>query len=99
MDDLKLYMLLIGCTPPGRHTEQHDVFFCIGTSMKGLIPDIIDFWPEAEGQMHVDGWREVNLVDGYEIKVVDRNADNTAKERQLFFINLGGYKQGVFDEP
>ena len=99
MNDLKLYMLLIGCTPPGRHTEQHDVFFCIGTSLKELIPDIINFWPEGEGRIHIDGWREVNSVDGYEIKVIYRAEGNASKERQLFFINLGGYKEGVFDEP
>ncbi|MGN6440105.1 MAG: DUF1543 domain-containing protein [Agriterribacter sp.] len=34
-------MLLLGCKPAGRHTEQHDVFFGIGASLKDLIPDII----------------------------------------------------------
>jgi hypothetical protein len=26
-DKLKLYMVMLGCTPEGRFTEQHDIFF------------------------------------------------------------------------
>jgi hypothetical protein len=28
--ELKLYMLMLGCTPAGRLTEQHDIFFELG---------------------------------------------------------------------
>jgi len=90
-------MLLLGCTPPGRHTEQHDIFFAIGENLKSLVPDIVEFWPE--GKVHVDAWREVTLVDGYLVSVAERDAAQTATENRLFFINLGGYKRGVFDEP
>jgi len=35
---LKLYLLLIGCFPKGRHTVQHDVNFGIGHSMAEVLP-------------------------------------------------------------
>lgn len=92
----KLYMLLIGCTPASRHTEQHDVFFGIGETIKDLVPDLLAFWPEAEGKLHLDAWREVTVVNGYQIKVVDDS--NHQSGPQLFFINLGGYKRGEFEE-
>ena len=92
----KLYMLLIGATPPGRHTEQHDVFFGIGDSIRDLIPQVIEFWPEAKKGIHLDAWREVTLVNGYFISVTD-DPDHHS-ETQLFFINLGGYKKGEFEE-
>ena len=97
----KLFMVLIGCKPKGRHTEQHDIFFGIAPSMKELLPQIIAFWPEAEGDLHIDGWREVNQVDGFSVKVVDRNnhpVQSSFSASQLFFINLGGYKENEFDE-
>jgi len=99
MSALKLYMLLIGATPPERHTEQHDVFFCIGEDLKSLVPDIKKFWPEAKERVHIDAYREVTLVDGYKVSVVERNAEHTNSGNKLFFINLGGYKRGLFDEP
>ncbi len=92
----KLFMLLIGCTPDGRHTEQHDIYFGIGEHIKDLFPGIIAFWPEAKGQLHIDAWREVNLVNGYRVTVNDYKIENS--EAQLFFLNLGGYKKGEFEE-
>jgi hypothetical protein len=46
--DMKLYMVILGCTPKGRFTEQHDVFFGIGSSLRELVPQMNDFWKEAE---------------------------------------------------
>jgi len=98
--NLKLYMLLLGGKPDGRHTEQHDIFFAIGESLKSLIPDINHFWPEAKGKIHIDAWREVNNVGPYRIEVIARNQDVGAESpKHLFFINLGGYQEGLFDEP
>ena len=94
-NSLKLFYILLGCTPEGRHTEQHDVFFCIGESLAAVKPDIAAFWPDA-GKIHIDCWREVNYVDGYEISIVEK--DNEAKEMNLFFINLGGYLPRSFEE-
>jgi Domain of Unknown Function (DUF1543) len=97
MSSFKLFMLLIGCKPKGRHTEQHDVFFGIAPSMKELIPQLIEFWPEAEGKLHIDAYREVTQVNGYEVKVIPATAPSSSSAK-LFFINLGGYKQNEFEE-
>lgn len=96
----KLFMLLLGCTPAGRHIEQHDIFFTISPELPGVIPAIIDFWREAEGDIHVDAWREVTNVDGYRIEIAsnDDTVKVEEKRERLYFINLGGYKQNEFEE-
>lgn len=88
---------MIGCRPKGRYTEQHDIFFGIGNSVKELIPQMNEFWPEAKGNFHIDAWREVNFVENYKIEVVPKGTA-TANSSQLFFINLGGYKENEFEE-
>lgn len=103
MNEQILYMLLVGCKPSGRHTEQHDVLFAVGGSLSDLIPSIQQFWPEARGKVHIDAWREVRSVDGYAVKVQPRPAnpatpDPAPGSPRLYFINLGGYKQGEFEE-
>jgi hypothetical protein len=95
---LKLYMLMLGCTPEGRFTEQHDIFFGIGKSLKELIPQMKIFWPEAKGRIHIDAWREVTAVDGYSIEVIGKNEKTDTFAEKLFFINLGGYKENEFEE-
>lgn len=95
---LKLYMILLGCKPIERITEQHDIFFGIGNSLKNLILQIKTFWPEAKGQLHIDAWREVTVVDNYSIEIIAKETTvNTASEK-LFFINLGGYIENEFEE-
>src|ERR1700741_2084920 len=93
----KLYMLLIGCSPPGRNIEQHDVFFGIGGSINELIPAIQQFWPGII-KMHFDAWREIAVVDGHRIEIVEKKNRQTAGTVKLFFLNLGGYKPGEFEE-
>lgn len=90
-------MILLGCTPKGRFTEQHDIFFGIGTSLKELVPNMKDFWPEAKGRIHIDAWQKVTCVDGFEIEVVS-NDEKLEQEEHLFFLNLGGYKEDEFEE-
>jgi hypothetical protein len=90
-------MLLLGCKPPGRHTEQHDVLFAIGQTPKDLIGQINDFWPEAVDKIHVDAWREVTNVNGHQITVVEK-PNVSVSNKKLFFINLGGYLENQFDE-
>ncbi len=72
MGSLKLYMLLLGCKPAKRNTEQHDIFFGIGSELKDLLQDIYNFWPEANKKIHIDAWREVTQVDNYNISIMPR---------------------------
>lgn len=101
MEALYLHMAIVGCTPPGRFTEQHDVFFGIGPDMRSLVPEILQFWPEAEGRLHIDAWRRVSNMDGRAIAVVPAHGITEAaalSPLKLFFLNLGGYKSGQFEE-
>ena len=96
MKEYKLFMLLLGCRPSGRNIEQHDIYFGIAKSLKDLIPNIKAFW-KSSGNIHIDAWRVVNNVDDYQIRVSERTTKET-EENQLFFINLGGYKENEFEE-
>jgi hypothetical protein len=91
-------MLLLGCKARGRFTEQHDVFFDIGADLKSLVPHLRDFWPEGGQKLHIDAWRPVNRVDAWQVAVVPRDDGPDPGSHRLFFINLGGYKPGEFEE-
>lgn len=96
MDELKLYMVLLGCKPNGRFTEQHDLFFGIGRSLKELLPEIKSFWKNS-GELHIDAWREVTAVSNHRIEILPADAIDS-NDLKLFFINLGGYRENEFDE-
>lgn len=93
---MKLFYIILGATPKSRNIEQHDVFFGIAENLKELVPDMKNFWKEAEGKIHIDCYQEVKFADGYEVRIIEKT--DKLSENQLYFINLGGYKKGYFKE-
>lgn len=91
-------MLLLGCKPPGRNIEQHDLFFSIGKTLSNVKQAVLDFWKEANGKIHIDAWREVQFVDGFKITIAPRQKTVFLHQQKLFFINLGGYKENELEE-
>ena len=91
-------MVMLGCTPKGRNTEQHDIFFGIATTLEDLVPAIKASWPE--GRVHIDSWREVCHANGFKVIIKPRAANDTAAADplKLYFINLGGYKPNDMEE-
>ena len=98
MQQPKLFLVLCGCTPPGRHVEQHDIFLGIADTIENLFPHIKNFWPE--GRVHIDAWREVNKVEDYHITIAAKNDTEGAGAvtDKLFLLNLGGYLENKFEE-
>ena len=95
---MKLFMVLLGCKPEGRNTEQHDIFFGIAESLAELVPQLKAFWP-GKHTIHIDAWREINQVGNNSVRVTAKNAPESGSgNTRLFFINLGGYKPGDFEE-
>lgn len=97
MTKYNLFMLLLGCRPKGRNTEQHDVFFGIAKELRDLVPEIKAFWKGAS-PIHIDGIRIVKNVDGYNISIAEKNTGSDTSTPKLFFLNLGGYKENHFEE-
>lgn len=92
---MKLYMVMLGATPKGRFTEQHDIFFGIANSLKELVPEMKSFW--ADAKIHIDAWREVTNVENYSVSIISKTKSDENSD-QLFFINLGGYRENEFEE-
>lgn len=98
-NSLKLFMLLLGSKAKQRNVEQHDYFFGIAANLKELVPEIKAFWPEAGDSIHIDGWREVNKVENFSIRVVlQKDTSIQHNLKKLFFINLGGYQENKLEE-
>ena len=95
---MKLFYVILGATTTGRNIEQHDVFFGIAKRVEDLHPEIKNFWKFTK--LHIDCYQEVKFADGYELKIVEKTESLTETENdvELFFINLGGYKAGHFEE-
>ena len=96
---LTLFMVQLGGRPKGRLIEQHDIFFGVANEVSELIDDINQHWPEVKNKWHIDSYRAISKVDNYAIKLVESSSQaESANDLKLFFINLGGYQRGSFEE-
>ncbi len=104
---LTLFMIQLGGRPKGRLIEQHDIFFGVADKVSELVENINVHWPEVKNKWHIDSYRAITRVNGHFIKVVESNekVDSNVNSNldpinnlKLFFINLGGYQQGSFEE-
>lgn len=94
-----LFMVQLGGRPKGRLIEQHDMFFGVANQVSEVIDDINHHWPEVKNKWHIDSYRAITKVDNYSVKLVElSNRVDAENGLKLFFINLGGYQRGSFEE-
>ena len=98
-----LFMIKIGARPKGRLIEQHDMYFGVGEHISDFVAAINTHWPEVKNAWHLDAYRQVTVVDGHRVQWQPSTADQLHSEQadnpmRLFFINLGGYVAGEFEE-
>jgi len=96
MNTPKLYAVVLGGRAAKSNTELHDVVFAVGSTIEDCYFQLLDKWFGLPEKMHIDSYMELDVVDGYEISLQEKA--NLNKEKKLFFINLGAYKEGDFME-
>ncbi|HET8858547.1 DUF1543 domain-containing protein [Marivirga sp.] len=96
MNSLKLYAVVLGGAAEKSNTELHDVVFAVGPNIEDCYFQLLEKWFGLPEKMHIDSYLELDVVDGYKISLLKEK--NTNKDKKLFFINLGAYKEGDFME-
>ncbi|ULJ65135.1 DUF1543 domain-containing protein [Wielerella bovis] len=92
---MKLYQFYLGIQMPHANLEMHDVQFAVADTAEAAFPDLKRIWTHTDARLHIDGWREINWVAGYDI--VLQNQANELPEK-LFFVNVGAYADGQLAE-
>lgn len=96
--ELKLFAVLLGGKPLGCTIEQHNMFFGVATEIEDLYPAIKTFWPAAP-KVHVDAYMVLDQIGDFDITPVQRDGVSPEEDGdRVFFVNLGGYREGVFEE-
>ena len=91
----RLIACVLGGAAAGAKTELHDVAFAVGDSLEAVHEQLLDGWFGDPHGLHVDAWCFLDSVQGYRVHLAHEPADN---DLHLYFINIGGYRPGVFGE-
>lgn len=98
---LKLWAVLLGGRPADARIEQHNVFWGAAYELKDLYGAIKRSWLAAR-QVHIDAYMCVEQIGDYDVMICEKkevtNLTNLDIEKKLFFVNLGGYQEGMMTE-
>ena len=85
MNNLKLFVVLLGGKPQGRMVEQHDVFAGVAEELKDLMSEMISYWPGVD--IHIDGYTAMNFIDEYMFEFLPKTGEApNSDEPKLYFI-------------
>ena len=92
----KLFAVYLGGRAPRCNTELHDVVFVVGPSIEATYEQLMDLWFGSPERLHLDSFMALDVVDGHRVSLAAQRPAGDAKA--LYFINLGGYADGLFTE-
>ena len=93
--NLSLFIVVLGGRSLKSNIEIHDVRWVLGKTIEDTFPELRKQWLGKKSGLHIDSYKSIKYVDGYEIVLSKSNKDSlnvTRKEYlSLWFVNLGGY--------
>ena len=92
---LSLYIVVLGGRSLKSNIEIHDVRWVLGRSIEDTFPELRKQWLGKISGLHIDSYKCIKYVDGYEIVISKSNKLNLNSPKTddltLWFVNLGGY--------
>lgn len=95
----RLWIVVVGGYPEGAHVEVHDTRFAVGETLAEVFSTLKDqWWGGPDSRFHFDAWGILEWTDGHDVVVADVAPEGAVADQKLWFVNLGGYRDGVFAE-
>lgn len=91
-----LFVVMLGGKHPRAKIEVHDVVFVVADSLEAAYPQLRQSWFGSPQGLHIDSWMAVEGVENWRVEL--SGLAPAPDEHRLYFINLGGYENGVFGE-
>ncbi|AKX43768.1 hypothetical protein AKN87_00550 [Thiopseudomonas alkaliphila] len=91
----KLGMFYLGGGATGANLELHDLQFVAVETVEQAYPRLRQAWVGDKHKLHLDGYSWITWADGYAVSLSKSKPEGRLK---LFFVNVGGYRQGQLAE-
>ena len=93
--NLSLFIVVLGGRSLKSNIEIHDVRWVLGEKIEDTFPELRKQWLGKKSGLHIDSYKRIKYIDGYEIVLSQPNKNSLISPRieylSLWFVNLGGY--------
>ena len=93
--NLSFFIVVLGGRCLKSNIEIHDVRWVLGHTIEDTFPELRKQWIGKKSGLHIDSYKRIKYVDGYQIVVSKSSRESLIRQRlaglSLWFVNLGGY--------
>ena len=102
-----LFLVVLGGRAGKANIELHDVRWVVGSKIEDTFNVLRKNWFGIIDGLHIDSFKKIEYIDGYKInlKNSEKNKLNNKKslnqmkpDRNLWFVNIGGYDPSSMQE-
>ena len=102
-----LFLVVLGGRTKKANIELHDVRWVVGNKIEDTFEALRKDWFGSPKGLHIDSYKQIKYIDGY--KIILRNFENdkinknqlanrTKHQKNLWFVNIGGYDPSSMQE-
>ena len=107
LENIFLYLVVLGGKAKKANIELHDVRWVVGSKIEDTYHTLRKDWCGSPKGLHSDSYKKIKYIDGY--KIILRNFENdkinknqlanrTKHQKNLWFVNIGGYDPSSMQE-
>ena len=102
-----LYLVVLGGRAKKAYIELHDVRWVVGSKIEDNYDTLRKDWFRSSKGLHIDSYKKIKYLDGYKIILknfendkINKNqlANRTKNQKNLWFVNIGGYDPSSMQE-
>ena len=97
-----LFLIFIGGKLDFLNIEVHDIIFCVGNLIEDTYEQIKSKYIDKVKSLHIDSYIKLKYIDGHRIALTKLSSDRLLQAdkdiKNLWFINIGGYKKDSLEE-
>ena len=102
-----LYLVVLGGRAKKANIELHDVRWVVGSKIEDTYDTLRKDWFGSPKGLHIDSYKKIKYIDGYKIILknfendkINKNelANRTKHQKNLWFVNIGGYDPSSMQE-
>ena len=102
-----LYLVVLGGRANKANIELHDVRWVVGSKIEDTYDTLRKDWFGSLKGLHIDSYKKIKYIDGHKINLKnfenERNkkkqlVNKTKHQKNLWFVNIGGYDPSSMQE-
>ena len=102
-----LFLVVLGGRAEKANIELHDVRWVVGSKIEDTFGTLRKDWFGSPKGLHIDSYKKIKYIDGYKIILkniendkINKNqlANRTKHQKNLWFVNIGGYDPSSMQE-